>query len=196
FSAGRASRIAGTSGRRCTMRLDGARRSRIPTDTAARFCWNSMPLSIVTSASYSVPIRRRSSPLVMPVQPRRTTVSTLLPWSAEERPTGSCSSRRTRTSHERSAREIERGDRLVAFHGWELAKKLVQGLPASEVIEQRLDRNTGADEHGCATKDVRVAVHDVAWLAHTGFSVYARSNRAYNSDIQPTENLPRKSRHF
>ena len=106
------------------------------------------------------------------------------------------SSRRTRTSHERSAREIERGDRLVAFHGWELAKKLVQGLPASEVIEQRLDRNTGADEHGCATKDVRVAVHDVAWLAHTGFSVYARSNRAYNSGIQPTENLPRKSRHF
>jgi hypothetical protein len=185
LSAGRASRIAGTSGRRCTIRLDGARTSRMPTDTVARFCWNSMPRSIVTSASYSVPIRRRSSPFVMPIQPRRTTVSTLWPRSAAARSTGSCSSRRTRTSQQRSAGEVERGDRLVAFHGWELAKKLVQGLAAFEVIEQRLDRNACADEHRRPAEDVRVAEHDVAYPGHAGSSVYTRSNRAYNSGIQP-----------
>ena len=50
------------------MRLDGALTRSTPTDTVDRFCWNSMPRSIVTSASYSVPMRRRSSPFVMPVQ--------------------------------------------------------------------------------------------------------------------------------
>lgn len=144
------------------MRLDGARRRRILTETVARFCWNSMPRSIVTRTWYSVPIRRRSSPFVRPVQPRPTTVSTLWPWSAAARLTGSCSSRRTRTSQQRSVREVERRDRLVAFHGWELAKKLVQGLAAFQVIEQRLDRNPCADEDRRAPENVRVAVHDVA----------------------------------
>src|SRR5215470_12628960 len=148
------------------MRLDGARTSRMPTETVARFCWNSMPLSIVTSASYSVSIRRRSSPFVMPVQPRWTTVSTLWPLSAAARSTGSCSSRRTRTSQQRSAGEVERRDRLVAFDGRELAEELVQGFAAFQVVKQRLDRHAGADKHRRAPKDVRVAVHDVAWPRH------------------------------
>src|SRR5256886_3977748 len=84
-----------------------------------------------------------------------------LPISAA-RSSGSCSSRRTRTSQQRSAREVERRDRLVASHGRELAKKLVQGLAAFEVIEQRLYRNAGADEHRRAPEDVRVSAHDVA----------------------------------
>src|SRR2546427_9520031 len=114
------------------------------------------------SASYAPSIRRRSSPFVMPVQPRPATVSTLWPWSAEARSSGSCSSRRTRTSQQRCAREVERRDRLVASHGRELAKKLVQRLATFEVVEQRLYLNACADEHRRTPKNVRVAVHDVA----------------------------------
>src|SRR5262252_8026571 len=125
-----------------------------------------MPLSIVTSASYSLPIRRRSSPFVMPIQPRWTTVSTLWPLSAAARSTGSCSSRRTRTSQQRSAGEVERRDCLVAFDGRELAEELVQGFAAFQVVKQRLDRHAGADKHRRAPEDVRVAVHDVAWPRH------------------------------
>ena len=184
--AGRALRIAGTSGWRCTMRLDGARTSNTPTANVVRFCWNSIPRSIVTRASYSPPIRRRSSPFVMPVHPRPATVSTLWPSSAAARSTGSCSSRRTRTSQQRSAREIERSDRLVALNGWELAKKLLQGLSTLEVVKQRLYRNACADEYRRAPQDVRVTVQDVAESGHAGCLVYLPSNRAYNSGMQPT----------
>src|SRR5215470_2411482 len=81
------------------------------------------------------PIRRRSSPFVMPVHPRWTTVSTLWPLTAAARSTGSCSSRRTRTSQQRSAGEVERRDRLVAFDERELAEELVQGLAAFQVVK-------------------------------------------------------------
>jgi hypothetical protein len=79
--------------------------------------------------------------------PRPTTVSTLWPWSAAARSTGSCSSRRARTRRECRAGEFERRDRLAALHGWELAKKLVDGLAALEVVKQRLDRDSSTDEH-------------------------------------------------
>ena len=49
----------------------------------------------------------------------------LWPLSAAARSTGSCSSRRTRTSQQRSVSEVERRDRLVAFDGRELAEELV-----------------------------------------------------------------------
>src|SRR5713101_4066015 len=111
-------------------------------------------------------MRRRSSPFVMPAQPRPTTVSILWPWSTAARSSGICSSRRTRPSQQRSAREIERRDRLVASHGWELAKKLTKGFAAFEVIEQGLYRHACADEHRRAIQDVRVAVHDLAQLRH------------------------------
>src|SRR5215470_921409 len=133
----------------------------------------------------SVSIRRRSSPFVMPVQPRWTTVSTLWPLSAAARSTGSCSSRRTRTSQQRSAGEVERRDRLVAFDGRELAEELVQGFAAFQIVKQRLDRHAGADKHRRAPEDVRVAVCDIAWPCHAA-SVYTRSNRAYDSGIRPT----------
>ena len=66
--------------------------------------------------------------------------------SAAARSRGSCSSSRTRTSQQRSARKVERCDRLVAPHGRELAKKLVYGFTAFEVVEERLNRNTCANE--------------------------------------------------
>jgi hypothetical protein len=43
---------------------------------------------------------------------------------------------------------------LVASHGGELAKELVQGLAAFEVIEQRLYRNARANEHGRTPEDL------------------------------------------
>src|SRR2546426_2431800 len=141
------------------MRLEGARTSSTPTATEVRFCWNSMPRSIVTSASYLPPMRLRSSPFVMPVQPRYRHGGL---GAQRQGLAAAARQRRTRTSQQRSAREVERRDRLVASHGRELAKKLVQGLAAFEVIEQRLYRNTCADEHRRAPEDVRVSAHDVA----------------------------------
>ncbi len=143
------------------MRLDGARSRRTPKGSVDRFCWNSMPRSIVINAPYPSCIRRSNSPVVMPAQPRPTTVSTLWPWSLAAKSSGSCSSRRTRPSQQRIAREIERRDCLVAFHGWELAKTLVQGFATLEVIEQRLYWDARADEDGRAAESLRVAMHDV-----------------------------------
>src|SRR5438876_11068053 len=98
----------------------------------------------------------------MPAHPRPTTVSTLCPWSVTARSTGSCSSRRTRTSQQRDARKIQRGDGLVALHGRELPQKLVQGFAALEVIEERLYRDACPDEYGRATENLGIAVDDVA----------------------------------
>jgi hypothetical protein len=57
--------------------------------------------------------------------------------------------------------ELEHRDRLVALRGWELAKELVEGLTALEVVEQRPDRDSSADEHRDAPEDARIAVYDV-----------------------------------
>jgi hypothetical protein len=43
----------------------------------------------------------------------------------------------------------------------ELLIELVKGLAALEVVEQRLDRGSSADEHRDAPENVRVAAHDV-----------------------------------
>jgi hypothetical protein len=110
--------------------------------------------------------RRRSSPFVIPAQPRPITVSTLWPSSAAARSSGSCSSRRTRTSQQGRASELQSCDCLVASHGGELAKKLVQGLAPFEVVKQRLYRNPCADEHRRAPKNFGVAADDIAQLGH------------------------------
>src|SRR3972149_8302383 len=111
---------------------------------------------MVTNASSSPPIRRRRSPFLMPAQPRPTTVATLCLASVAARSSGSCSSRRTRTSQQRSAREVESGDRLVAPHGWELTQELVERIAAFEIVEQRLHRHARADEDGRAAKNLGV----------------------------------------
>ena len=41
-----------------------------------------------------------------------------------------------------------------------------KGLPCFEVIEQRRERYTGADKHGRATHDLRVAVNDRLGFLH------------------------------
>src|SRR2546428_13687729 len=144
------------------MRLDAARTRSTPNGSLESVCWNSIPRFIVINASYSPRMRRRSSPFVMPAQRRPMTVSTLWPWSAAARSSGSCSSRRTRTSYQRSARDGERRDRLVTSRGWELAKELVQGFAAFEVIKQGLHRDACADEHRRAVENIWVASHDLA----------------------------------
>jgi hypothetical protein len=50
----------------------------------------------------------------------------------------------------------------VALRGWELAKELVEGLTVLEVVEQRPDRDSSADEHRDASEDARIAVYDVS----------------------------------
>ncbi len=45
-------------------------------------------------------------------------------------------------------------------NGWKVVKKFLQGVSALDVIDERLDRDTGADEDGGATENVRVRVND------------------------------------
>src|SRR5438552_2029959 len=160
-----ASRIAGTSGTRCTIRLEGARTRRTPKGNAAMFCWNSMPRSMVSKASYSSRMRRRRSPLSTPAQPRPTTVVALWPSSIATRSRGSCSSRRTRTSQQCSARDLEGGDGLVALDGWELVQEIVESLAAFEIVEQRLHRHARPDEDHRAAENFGIAMYDLAELS-------------------------------
>lgn len=77
-----------------------------------------------------------------------------------------CSSRRTRTSQQRSSRELEDGDGLVALDGWKLVQELVESLTAFEIVEQRLHRHARADEHRRAAENFRIAVYDFAEPLH------------------------------
>jgi hypothetical protein len=88
------------------------------------------------------------------------------PSSAAARSRGSCSSSRTRTGQQGRASELQRRDCLIASHRRKLAEKLVQGLAAFEIVEQRLYRNSCSDEHRRAPKNRRVAADDVAQLGH------------------------------
>jgi hypothetical protein len=71
-----AAMIDGTSGLRSCMRLDRARTTTMPKGRALICCWNSMPRSIVTRTSYWPLMRSKSSPFLIPAQPREATVST------------------------------------------------------------------------------------------------------------------------
>src|SRR5438093_13534682 len=167
---GRASRMAGARGRRCAIRLDAAPTRRMPNGSAARFCWNSKLRSIVTSASYPPRMRCRRSPFFTPAQARPTTVSTWWPRSAAARSTGRCSSRRTRTSQQRSTREVEYRDRLLASHRRKLPKELVERLAAFKVVEERLHRHPCVDKHGRSAEDLRIAANDISQCFHLGRS--------------------------
>ena len=84
-------------------------------------------------------------------------------------PTRACggfSSSSTRTCQQALARELKGRDGLFASNGRELLEKLVQGIAALDVVEERLHSHTGSDEHGRPAESLRVAVHDSGFVGH------------------------------
>ena len=68
-------------------------------------------------------------------------------------------------------RDFESRDGLLTSNRRKVIEKLVQRVPAFEVIDQCLRRHTRADEHWGAAENLRVAVNDVAALGHAAFAV-------------------------
>ena len=88
------------------------------------------------------------------------------PIRAPVRSCGRFSSSSTRTCHQALARELERGDGLFASNGWKLPEKVVEGIATLDVVEQRLNRDPGAHEHGRSAQNLRVAMYDWRFVGH------------------------------
>ena len=129
---------------------------------------NSMLWSPVTRTSKEPEVRLSSSPFLTPDQPRRGTVRTswLGKWAANCR--GTDSSRRTRTvRHEIFGKPQNRHD-LLAADGRKRVEKLVQAVTRGQVFEQDPNRHPRPDEHGSATKDLRIGMARRLSRQHTG----------------------------
>lgn len=101
---------------------------------------------------------------VLDTGPSKTcTVRTSCSGRAAIRSCGRFSSRRTRTGQDAVASLLERRDGLLPPHRGELTQKLIQGVTAFEVVEERLDGHASADKDGRPAQDLGVAVH------HRGF---------------------------
>src|SRR2546429_9617469 len=113
---------------------------------------------MVTNTSNSACARRISPPFSRPAQPRPLTVRTSWPGSSSARSCGRDSSSRTRTGHQRVSRQFYCCDGLFTLDRGELVQELVQSLTAPEVVKQRLDGYTGADEDGRSAQDLWIAM--------------------------------------
>src|SRR3989442_8166593 len=131
--------------------------------------------SIVRNASKRPVARRSSSPFCTPSQPSPITVSTSCPKSVVARSTGRFSSNRTRTRQQGVARDVQRGNGLLALDRRELPQELIKRLAALEIIKQRLDRDSSADEDRCAPEDVGVTVNDGSSSRHGSLSIHRTS---------------------
>ena len=167
------------------MRLEGARISSTPTAPVVRFCWNSMPRSIVTSASYSPPLRRRSSPFVMPVQPRPRYRYCGL--GAQRRGLAATARQEERAPASSVARA--RSSTAIAWSrltegNWRRNSSKVSPpsrYSNSECIGTRVPTNTGVPPRMSGS----LCTMALSWVMLVA-PVYTRSNRAYNSGMQPT----------
>ena len=50
--------------------------------------------------------------------------------------------------------------RDVPAHGWEIIKELFKGVSALDIVNQRLNRDAGSNEHRGTTEDVGIGVHN------------------------------------
>jgi hypothetical protein len=64
---------------------------------------------------------------------------------------------------------FHRSDSLFSAHGGKVGKEFSQGLAFLKVVDQRLERNPGADEYRCPFKDLGVPV-DCALMFHASAS--------------------------
>ncbi len=109
-------RMLSTSGRRSTMRFDGARMIRIRSPRPLGFCWCARPRSMLSSASKCSLALCSNAPFSVPAQPSAWTLLTSWPASSAARACGRFSSSRTRTANNVVARQTERGARLFLRH--------------------------------------------------------------------------------
>ena len=61
---------------------------------------------------------------------------------------------------------FQRGDSLFPGDGWKVLEEFGQRLAGLDVVDERLERDPGADKDRRATHDVRVAVDDGTFVAH------------------------------
>jgi hypothetical protein len=73
---------------------------------------------------------------------------------------GRKSSSRTRTIEKRFLRLFERSDRLLLGNSWEIFQEIGERLSGLEIVDQRLERHTCADEHRRPAHDFGIAVDD------------------------------------
>jgi len=109
-------RMLSTTGRRSTMRFDGARMIRIRSPRPLGFCWCARPRSMLSSASKCFLALCSNAPFSVPAQPSAWTLLTSWPASSAARACGRFSSSRTRTANNVVARQTERGARLFLRH--------------------------------------------------------------------------------
>src|SRR5439155_8837661 len=93
-------------------------------------------------------------------------VFTSWPTSSRFKRLGRHSSSRTRTGEERLLGLLQSRHGLLAGHGREIFEELGQRLPSFEVVQQRRERHTRADEHGGTAHDFWIAVNDRLALLH------------------------------
>src|SRR5438552_16476766 len=142
-----------------SMRLDGASTTTMPNGRTEMSCWYSSFPSIVTKASVTPLARFSRSPFLAPAQPRPCTVDMEWATKAAIRSCGRFSSSSTRTCQQGLACKIECRDGLFASNGRKLLDKFVQRVAALGVVEERLNGNPGANEHGRSAQNLRVAVN-------------------------------------
>ncbi len=93
-----------------------------------------------------------------------SSICSLRPLTTDCAPSGAQTS--PRTGHHALASELKRGNGLFASNGRKLPEKLVQRVAALDVVEERLDRDASADEHGRSAQNLRVAVYDWRFVGH------------------------------
>src|ERR1700736_2312086 len=165
-AVGRTSRRRGTSGRRSSRRLLRAASTTTAMSNAATSCWYDRLRSAVTKMSKRLTARASSSPLRLLAQLISGAVFTSWPTSSRFKRLGRHSSSRTRTGEERLLGLLQGRDGLLPGHGRKILEKLRQRFARFEVVQQRRERHTRADEHGGAAHDFRIAVNDRLALLH------------------------------
>ncbi len=114
--------------------------------------------------------RASNSPFRNPDHPCRWTVVTLGRPGSSASCRGSCSSSTMRTGCQYLMSSFEGCHCLFASDQWKRAEKLVEAIPLDKVVEEVSQRNTRADENGCATQDLWIAMDDRSLLGHSGSS--------------------------
>lgn len=153
-------RMLPTSGRRWSMRFDGARMISMRRPRPFRFCWCGRPRSMLNRASKYSPACRSNAPFFVPDQPSACTLLTWCPVNSAARARGRFSSSRTRTGQNEIARQVQRSECLFLGHRRKLIQEMVESLSAFQVVEERPNRHPRAAKNGRASGDFRVAVDD------------------------------------
>ena len=112
----------------------------------ARFCWNSMLWSAVSTTSNVFAAWRNSAPFVRLVQDSSRTVDTSWPTSDSASGRGRDSSSRIRTRSQPRAREFQRRDSLFPRYRREVFQESLKRIACGQIINEVLERDSCACE--------------------------------------------------